>query len=337
MKTTLLGFVILLGAVAASAQIEWRVSVKFVLGPNDERPCCGNYDSSENVTNRISEANVILRKQGRGYQYRLDEVITVAGISEWFGRDRDQAHALEVAAEAAPTTYRWRFDAINVYINNWNGTAICSFPHDPSGENDIIFLGQGSFVTSFAHEAGHYFDLHHTFDGEQNRNSDNTACDQSCSCVKLIGGNQDFIDDTIGDHECWNTQNAIAQGNYGVDYGAPGSDDAAVDRLYSNIMSYRVAVREGFTDDQLDRMTDTSNSSRANVASGRTYFVAPFGDDINGNGSSTSRYRTLAKGISVAGGTDVVLLHGGTYDTAPTLNQPMTLSATRGPVTLRRP
>lgn len=331
MKTKLLAFLLALSPFLAPAQIEWRVSVKFILGPNDERPCCGNYDSFEDVTNRINEANAILWRHGRGYRYRLDQVVTVPGISEWFERDRDQAHALEVAAEADPATYKWRFDTINVYINNWSGTAICSFPHDPAGQNDIIFLGQGSFTTSFIHEAGHYFDLHHTFDGEVNRNADDTPCDKGCSCAKLIGGDQDSINDTIRDHECWNTREAIVQGN------VPGTDNEAVDRVFFNMMSYRAGVRDRFTDDQLDRVTDASNGVRAKVATGRTYFVAPFGDDINGDGSSASRYRTLAKGLSVAEAADVVLLHGGTYGTAPTLNQPVTITATRGPVTLRRP
>jgi hypothetical protein len=339
MKTTLLGVVILLGAVAASAQIEWRVSVKFILGSNGERPCCGNYDSFEDVTNRINEANAILRRQGRGYEYRLDQVTTVAGISEWFDRDREQAHALEVAAEAAPTTYRWRFDAINVYINNWNGTAICSFPHDPSGENDIIFLGQASFTTSFGHEAGHYFDLRHTFDGEQNRNSDNTACDQGCSCAKLIGGNRDLINDTIGDHECWNTQNAIAQGNYGVNYGAPGCDDAAVDRLYFNVMSYRTAVRDRLTEDQLDRMTDTSNDVRFNVTNGRTRFVDRNCGAISRNGSSecgpfSGPFAFVRDGVNSAQGGDIVLIRGGNYNEPMTINRSLTLRASRGTVTI---
>lgn len=328
---------LLLGAApAARAQLEWRVSVKFILGPNNEFPCCGNYDSYEDITNRVNEANVMLRRLGRGYEYRLSEVTTVAGISQWFEQDRDQAHALEAAAEAAPATYKWRTDAMNVYINNWDGTAICSFPNSPSGQNDMVFFGQASFTTSFAHEAGHYFDLLHTFQNEDFRNANGSACDQTCMCAQVLPGNGDLVADTIGDVSCWGTQNAIAQGNYGVNYNAPGCDNAAVDRVYFNVMSYRTNVRNLLTEDQLDRMTDTANGARLPITSGRTRFVATTGNDT-GSGSSTQRYRTLFRGLEVAQPGDIVLLTTGNYNEPRTINQHVTLRATRGPVSIGRP
>lgn len=272
-------------------------------------------------------------------KYRLVEITNVSGISQWFDSDRDQAHALEVAAEASPATYRWRSDAINAYINNWNGTAICSFPHDPAGENDILFFGQASYPSSFGHEAGHYFDLLHTFTGELYRNANNSSCDKGCLCAQVLPGgvDDDAIHDTLGDNQCWITANEIAQAHYGVNYGSPGCDVAAVDRLYFNAMSYRASVRDRLTEDQLDRMSDTSNGIRFHVTNGRTRFVATTGDDTGGNGSSALRYRTLGKGLQVAELGDIVLLAAGNYNEPRSINQKVTLRATRGPVTIGRP
>lgn len=52
----------------AQAQLEWRVSVKIILGPANEIPCCGDYDSAVKLTNRINEANAMMQALGRGYK-----------------------------------------------------------------------------------------------------------------------------------------------------------------------------------------------------------------------------------------------------------------------------
>lgn len=339
MKKLLTLLALALLAPMAQAQIEWRVSVKMILDANENRPPTGNFITDEQVSNTVRRANEILDATGRGYRYKLTEITNAAGISRWFNSDRTNSTDLEAAAESSKFFYLYRDNAINVYINGWDGTAICSYPHSPDGSNDIIFMGQGSFLTSFAHEAGHYFDLRHTFEGEAFLNSDNSPCTANdCSCALWMGGNGDLITDTRNDHECWTTQNHIAGGNYGVNYGSPGSDDAAVDRIFFNLMSYRTDVRDRFTEDQMDRMADTSNDSRFKVANGRTRFVAGYGNDATGNGSSNNRYRTVAKGVAESNPGDIVLLAGGNYSQPQTtITNHVTLRATRGNVTIGQP
>ncbi len=89
------------------------------------------------------------------------------------------------------------------------------------------------------HELGHHFSLFHTHEGELYKNSNNTICtNQDCTCPKLVGGTNDLIADTISDHQCWHSQDDIAQGNYGTNYAAlTTARQAAVDRVWFNIMS----------------------------------------------------------------------------------------------------
>lgn len=328
----------LLSAPDALAQLELRVSVKMILDANGNRATNGNLMTDAQVRNFVQRANTILDATGRGYRYQLTEITNVAGISQWFTSDRTNSVALETAAEANKSLYLYRDNAINAYINGWDGTAVCSFPSDPEGGNDILFFGKASVETSFGHEGGHYFDLRHTFEGEKFLNADNSPCNANdCTCALWVAGNGDQIADTRNDHECWKTQDEIAGGNYGVNYGAPGSNDAVVDQIYFNLMSYRTTVRDRFTDDQMDRFTDTSNSLRFKVATGRTRFVANDGNDLTGDGSSKNRYNKLAKGLAEAIPGDIVLLTSGKYNEPQTINKPVTLRATRGPVSIGTP
>ena len=58
--------------------------------------------------------------------------------------------------------------------------------------------------------------------------------------------------------------------------------------------------------------------------------MATTGSDTTGNGSSGSRYRTLAKGVTIAGSGDIVLLRTGNYAETLTITKAVTLRATRG-------
>src|SRR5206468_5654949 len=110
--------IFLLGAAAtllictsAQAQIEFRVSAKFILDAGGNLPSNnGGFGSSRaDVTNaaavqaQIDRANVILDAHGRGARYRLTEVVNLSGVSQWFNtpaRDSNNRNALESAATA---------------------------------------------------------------------------------------------------------------------------------------------------------------------------------------------------------------------------------------------
>jgi hypothetical protein len=200
------------------------------------------------------------------------------------------------------------------------------------------------------HELGHHFNLKHTHEGESYLNSNNSTCtNQNCDCAKLIGGNDDLIADTIADHKCWHSQDDIAQGNYGMNYvDLTTSRQAAVNRIWSNIMSYH-GDDQGtnevnlFTSDQLDRWTDSANNDRPAEVSGLTRFVDRANGCLAPNGSSVCAgpfggpYPKVADGITSASPGDIVLIRPGHYNEPMIINKAVTLRATRGDALLGKP
>ena len=341
-------FLVSLGCLlplVAGAQLEWRVSVKFILDSSGNLPAlaAGSYGAQSTpltnhlaVTNQIATANDVLDHAGRGYRYALTEVVDLGGVSQWFTTDARSAAnrtALETAATAdaaSKVTYAWRDDAINVYING-SGSGVCSIP---SSSYHLIFLGVDAYNTIFVHEAGHFFSLLHTHQGE-------SGCADHCpGCTDpKIPGDADGVGDTLPDHECW-TRDNIAMNSFGGRTFAMLNDaeQNQVLNVFTNIMSYHLP-QDRFTPDQLDRMTDASNdpSQRRYVATGRTWFMSTAGNDSAGNGSSTSPYRSLGQSALFASSGDIVLLRTGNYDERLTITKHLTLRATRGVVNVGRP
>jgi hypothetical protein len=58
---------------------------------------------------------------------------------------------VERAAEADKVTFRYRTDAINIYVNCNGNTAVCSFPGTAEDSDDVIMAGQGVFGSSLFH------------------------------------------------------------------------------------------------------------------------------------------------------------------------------------------
>jgi hypothetical protein len=269
---------------AAQAQIEWRVSVKFICDANGKRPSgawIGNHlyaplTNASQVSNYIAAANLIMDRSGRGYRFRLEEISDVQGAAEYYTADsRDEASRwqVELAARNNPQQYFWRDDALNIYINNSPQGAICGFPVDPlpSGAQlwNIILAGQGgggaTYTNTFAHESGHYFGLCHTMGCLC------AACNEGVGCDH--NPQDDGIADTLLDTECW-TMDDLAKANFNVShYSLLDSDQQRqVNNTYSNLMSYHDFAYI-LTSDQLDRMTDTSNGARNNACNRQTVFV----------------------------------------------------------------
>jgi len=341
-KSAFLAALALLASVTLSqAQLEWRISVKFILGPSGQRPsnsgCFGDSGvaliDNASVVSNINYANQLLDRTGRGYRFRLTEIQDVSGWSGFFSiaaRDAGNKAAVEAVATSNATTraqFFWRDNAINVYINN-TSSGYCSFP----GSGNVIFAGSCAYDTLIIHESGHFMNLAHTHDTEQFLNANGTSCSSGCSCAQLIGGN-DGINDTPLDHECWNRAQIVAAN--------PGFSSDGIDNTWLNIMSYHLP-QDRFTSDQLDRMTDTSNGARFNLATGRTRFVdrncgTILSDGSSGCGLFSGPYRTVGGGVSAANNGDIVLIRPGTYAEPGTINKAVTLRATRGPATIGLP
>jgi hypothetical protein len=353
LKNCLLWLVFGLAAVTARADITFRISVKAVLNPATGLRQSGVSDLV--FSNTVVGMNDMLNGHARGYhlQWVGNALINVGGLGQFntgpsqyydvdFVNDPDGdalKDEFEANAIANPATYGWSSTAINIYIvrfggANWN---VCSFPN----HQIILVNGVAGYSTArtVLHEIGHYFNLSHTFNGRQNLNSNGTSCTNGCNCALLVGGGNDACDDTILDHDCWTDQNDIALGNYGSIYSAlTASRQAAVDRIWNNLMSYHGRQHETpyLTPDQLDRWADSANDDRPAVRTGRTRFVDLNCNALAPNGSSICSvlgpYQTVAAGVagSAANGADIVLIRAGHYDEPQTITKPLTLRATRG-------
>jgi hypothetical protein len=323
---------LLLGATVSHGQIEWRVSVKFILDGNGNRPTGGNLGTDDEVQTQINNANAIMDGTARGYRFRITEIVNVSGVSQWFmvdSHDENRKGELETAARNAPGLYAYRTDAINVYINGWGSTAVCTFP----GNGTVVFVGQGPFPSTLAHEFGHIFGLYHT----QGRSC--AGCGGEGDCTSP---GDDEIADTLPDLACWD-QDMIANNWFTRNYASLNPwEKIQVDNTYSNLMSYHTCCRLVLTSDQLDKMTDVSNSSRNNMATGHTLWVDRNNGCISPNGDRTcgifgGPFTRVADAVSVANAGNVVLIRPGTYPENITITKRLFLSSTRGPTTIGGP
>src|SRR5258706_2416822 len=107
-----------LPALDAGAKLEWRVWVKFILDAGGNRPSGGIIDTDQDVRDQIDAANTLIDPFGRGYRFRLTEIVPLSGFSSLFATDRDTTSTtLKDLANSDPNSVAWRTNAINVYIN----------------------------------------------------------------------------------------------------------------------------------------------------------------------------------------------------------------------------
>lgn len=325
-----------IGVIAnpALAQLEWRVSVKFILDENGQRapdcpdcdpganPCeCGDLNTDEELWYRFNFANEDMPSYGRGYTFRLVEIIDLDlgdDAEFWFhSTPREDIMALADAARADPVRFAWRDDAINLYIvgsNNGGAGLQPTFPWMPS----IAMYGQVlNYHRALYHEFGHVLNLCHThgcsFGGANSE-----------ECPPIV--DDDDVSDTPPDCSEWDHPAYCA---YQYGHACSESELNATDRLFHNLMSYHPS-RRWLTSDQLDRMTDASNGPRANITNGRTRFVDTASESWFPDGSSREPYATLAEGLSACDDEDIVLLRTGSYDERLVINQRVYLRASRG-------
>ena len=346
MKTTIFSLIALLWLVpgSASAQLEWRVSVKFILDEDGNRPAGGVPGGLDLTTNReiedqVAWANDLLSQWSRGYQIDLTEILDVDDAPEWFERNARNFYnktELDLKAKLEPNRFHYRSNAINVYVNNSDASGYCSRP----GSGQVIMMGQGAREASFFHEVGHFFDLCHTqgclcggCEEDDNVPIIGDIIDQLWLPCDVIPGD-DNVPDTLPDIACWD-QDDIASNSFGQNYLQLGNrQQDQVDDVFFNLMSYH-ATRNRLTLDQMDLMTDASNTSRIGVATGRTIFVDKDALGILPTGNSGAPFEKIKNALEDASAGDILLIRAGTYTDKTTIRKKVTLRATRGNAVLR--
>lgn len=313
---------------SAQADLEWRVSVKFILNESGHRAPSGDFFTDEQVYDSFARANARLGGYARGYHCRVVEIVDIPGHAEWFDDpiDGDTNRDLRVAALFDPQGYRWSDTAINIYVlgTGYDGS-------DGSGiAGDLVLLGQNheDDDTPF-HECCHHLGLLHTH-GTPGRicSCGDEGCDPGCDIDGA--GPDDLVSDTLRDHNCWDTSDEIACPNFDRSYNElNAAERRLVDDTLNNLMGYH-DTREVLTPGQLDRLTDWSNRDRANITNGKTWFVDWTSQVPLPDGSSTAPLPTLAEGLDAAEHDDVILLRAGRYAEQLTIARPLLLTASRG-------
>ena len=319
------------------AQLSWRVSVKVFTSAGGNRPV----DRTDaQIQDDYDYYNKLLAIHARGYQFQLTEVVQLPStLSSWFSiparnaANRDALQATATADAASRALYAYRDNAINVYINN-SASGICC-----GAGNGLIFIGREDGHITPLHEIGHLLGLPHTQGYGCN------GCCPDVNCCDAPGN--DGLPDTILDLPCWD-RNQIAENNFPAYPNLTEAQWAQVDDVWLNIMSYHYGFfnncRERLTSDQLDLLTDVSNGSRFNVATGRTWFVDRANSCLQPAGGSGCTIfdfggplPSVTGGINAATAGDIVLIRSGNYNERTTFTKPVTLRATRGVVSVGLP
>ncbi|MEM7167485.1 MAG: hypothetical protein AAF581_18645 [Planctomycetota bacterium] len=145
-----------------SAQTTVRVSVKHILLTNGVR-ATGAYTSDTVVQDMIAQANTALTVNNASFRLLLTEITDVAN-TPYQTMTLSDVYPMEAVAIANAAQYKWRTNAINIYIiPTLSGAGgACSYP---TGHEIIVISNNGLLNDGLGwlHEIGHYFSLTHTF------------------------------------------------------------------------------------------------------------------------------------------------------------------------------
>jgi hypothetical protein len=267
----LLFSLLLLPVLAAAAPIEIRISVKYILTPSGTRPLPGNIGTQAGCEAEVAYGNQILAAAGRGYTMKILEYLDVQPpppsgqpSTFWYNLDaRANVGTIDAAAIADKVTWKWRGDAVNVYINNSGSGQCCG-----SGIGKTFSLGKDIVQGTFLHELGHLLGLPHTHPGGGDQN-----CDGLTPPLSQYVGDGDGISDTAPDRSCFNDINQLSRALYNerLFSALNPSEQAWVNSTWLNVMSYH--QEQLFTSGQMDRWTDVANGEGQFAISGKTVFV----------------------------------------------------------------
>lgn len=332
MKTAFLYFIFSFAALAAlvspreaAAQLEMKVSVKFILSSSGTRPPGGALLTDTDVRTAFTNMNNLLDTFGRGYRFRITEIVDIAGHSEAYDVEvKTASEIIKAAVDNNPTAFGWRQNAANMYINNDSGGG--------SAFNGMVVVSHTSGYKTILHESGHHFGLCHT---------QGCGC-QNCTDCPLTS---DGISDTLPDRQCW-TENDIAVNYYHSNFAQlTPNQQVLVSNTFNNVMSYHNdGTKDVLTSGQLDKMADTANSLvQSNIVTGYTWFVdrdngcaAPAGNSAC-IGGFAGPLPTFAQGVTAATSGDIVLVRPGNYNEPMTITKAITMRATRGNAIIGKP
>jgi len=235
-KHLFISFLILF-TVTVKANIPFRVSIKFFVDAGGARPTAGDFISNADVDDQEQLGNDILKTEKSELRILVTEIIDLPTSLSSFSDDPVNSTTLANIRRLAllsPTLFRWRSNAINVYVTGGTGSAIAYLPD----RNDTVLMGQAIRNTTLLHELGHSYNVKHTHDPDGD----------GCS-------------DTLGDNSDWTSINQMANNSYGVNYSElSSSQKSLVDRTWYHVLSYHAGEnRSRFSPCQKDRMSSRTS------------------------------------------------------------------------------
>ena len=109
LKVPFLGaFIAVCSSFQAQAQLEVRLSIKVILEANGTRPAGGTLSTDAGIRSSVTDANSLLASFGRGYQYRITEILDLPGHSELLDLGcQDASDAIEAGVQNNPVSYTY--------------------------------------------------------------------------------------------------------------------------------------------------------------------------------------------------------------------------------------
>jgi hypothetical protein len=283
---------------AQEVSVPVRLNIRFIVDANGNRPAAGRLNTDAEIIAEFDAGNDILTGLLSEFQLQRFALSNLTGVSQWYNTECTSANydALRAAAIAAPATYGWRSDAINIYINAGASSARSGFPPD----NEMIFMNQGCTNTPscMLHEIGHSMNLYHT-------HSSNEECA-----------------DTISDNSAW-TRDQLSQNNFGDIYAnLTAAQQAQVDMVWNNVMSYHVSMPQDLLSPcQMDRESTQGYADKGWLLAKTPIYVDYSNNTAPYNGSFINPYKNFQDALTAGGlaGKVIVVEQSSSY----TMTQPV--------------